>query len=115
MNDVDTYLQNVEPQKRIILQDFRMLVKKMAPEVQESISYGVPTFKLNKKPLIYMAAFTNHMSVYPASDEMIAFVGDELKKFRTSKGTLQFTLKNQIPHPMLKKIILFRLTALNNK
>lgn len=113
MATVDDYLALVKPSQRNILEAFRKMVKELVPDAEESVSYGVPTFKYQKKPLIYYAAFANHMSIYPASDEMVAVVGKELADFRTSTGTLQFTETKQIPATLLKKIIQFRLVAVS--
>jgi uncharacterized protein YdhG (YjbR/CyaY superfamily) len=108
---IDEYLEgHASPAQRKILEGFRQMVKEMVPEAEESISYGVPTFKLKKRPLIYFAAFTNHMSIYPTSDEMIEALGEEvIGKFRTGRGTLQFTEENPIPEPVMRDIINFRL------
>lgn len=73
------------------------------------ISYGIPTFKHKGKPLIYFGAFKDHMSIFPASDETIKAIGEELGKFRTSKGTLQFTEDRPIPEVIIKQIIKYRL------
>jgi uncharacterized protein YdhG (YjbR/CyaY superfamily) len=106
---VEEYLNNVDPSQRKVLEEFRKLVKQLAPEAEETISYGVPTFKLGSKPLIYYAAYKNHMSIYPASDSMVEALGDQLAEFRASKGTLRFTESNPIPKILQEQIVLFRL------
>mgnify|MGYP000987380750 FL=1 len=72
--NVDEYIDTFfgEVQKRLI--DMRSLVKRCCPEAVESISYGMPAYKLNKKPLIYFAAFDNHIGVYatPSVHELFA-------------------------------------------
>lgn len=116
MATIDEYLdKQASPSQRVVLERIRKLVKQLVPDAEEVISYGIPTFKYNRTYLLYMAAFKSHLSVFPASDEMIEAVGEELAKFRTSKGTLRFTEKNPIPEPMLKKIILFRLGSITKK
>jgi uncharacterized protein YdhG (YjbR/CyaY superfamily) len=114
-NEVDKYLQEVEPQQRAELERIRKLVKQLAPEAQESISYGMPTFKLNKKPLIHFAAFKNHMSIFPASGRIVEKMGDKLTTFHTSKGTLQFTLDKPIPEKILEEIIQERRAEITGK
>lgn len=109
MSSVDEYLKKVTPSQRAELGRIRQLVKQIAPEAEESISYGVPTFKYGKRPLIYFAAFKNHMSLFPTSDGMIEALGEKVSKFRTSRGTLRFTEDNPIPQPVIKEIILYRL------
>lgn len=112
MSDIDTYLKNVTSSQKKTLESIRKLVKQTVPEAEESISYGVPTFKVRNHALLYFAAYKNHMSLYPASDEMIESIGHDIAKHRTGRGTLQFSETNPIPEPVIKKIILFRLATI---
>lgn len=112
MSAIDDYLKSVTTLQGVELQKIRKIIKQIIPEINESISYGVPAFKYKNKPVIYFAAYKNHMSLYPASDEMIEEVGDSLDKFRTSKGTFRFTEKNPIPEATIKKIVKYRLNNL---
>jgi uncharacterized protein YdhG (YjbR/CyaY superfamily) len=114
MTPIDAYLEQVDPNQKTVLLKLRNLIRQMVPDAEESISYGVPTFKYQKRPLIYMAAFKDHMSLYPASDAMIESIGPDVASFRTSKGTLQFTVNRQIPDSILKRIITFRLQSLTS-
>lgn len=114
MSDIDSYLKKVTPAQKLVLGSIRETIKNMVPEAEEVISYGIPAFKLGGKDLLYFAAFKRHMSLYPASDEMISEVGRDLAKFRTSTGTLQFTEANPIPDEIIRKIIQFRLSVILN-
>lgn len=115
MSAIDEYLAaNATPAQKARLERVRDIVKQIVPESEETISYGVPTLKYKKKNLIHFGAFKDHMSIFPASDEMIKEIG-ELAKFRTSKGTLQFTEDNPIPEPTIKKIVLKLLDDLQKR
>lgn len=103
--EVDRYLKGVEPRQRAELERIRKTVQRLAPEAVESISYGMPTFKLTERPLIHFAAFKNHMSIFPASARVMKNMGEKLKDFHTSKGTLQFTIDKPIPDTVLKELI----------
>jgi uncharacterized protein YdhG (YjbR/CyaY superfamily) len=50
-----------------ILEKIRMTIRKAAPAAEESISYQMPTFKLNGR-LVYFAAFKAHIGFYPPDD-----------------------------------------------
>ncbi len=114
MTDIDDYLNRASPTQRIELEKIRQAVKHLVPDAEEVISYGIPTFKHNKRALIYYAAYKDHMSIHPASDRMIKVIGGPLAEFRTGKGTLQFTENNPIPEPMLQAIIRFRFAEISN-
>jgi uncharacterized protein YdhG (YjbR/CyaY superfamily) len=109
---VDSYLTRITPTQKAEYERIRQIVKQAVPEATEYLGYGVPAFKFKGKPLLYFGAFQRHMSLYPASDEMIAVVGNGLDKLRTSKGTLRFTEDNPIPEPVLREIVAYRLATI---
>ncbi|MBP7104501.1 MAG: DUF1801 domain-containing protein [Fermentimonas sp.] len=37
------------------------MVKELAPGAEEKMAYGMPGYKTNKRPLIYFAAYKNHI------------------------------------------------------
>ena len=107
MNDVDAYLAGIEPNMRTELERIRALVKKIAPDAVESVSYGMPAYKYKGKPLIYYAAFKNHMSVFPTPDPA-AQLHDRLSSYKVSKGTIQFTLDHSLPDDLIEQLVLVR-------
>lgn len=113
MNDVDNYLANVESDKRAELERIRMLVKKIAPTAVESISYGMPAYKYNGKPLIYYAAFKDHMSVFPTPDPATK-LQDRLSSYKVSKGTIQFTLEHSLPDDLIEQLVLVRMKQIDS-
>lgn len=111
--DVDTYLAGLVPAQKKELERIRTLVKKTFPDTEETISYGMPTFKYKGKILIHYAGFKNHMSIFPTADPlMYSNLGKQLEKFRTSKGTLQFTEDNPIPDSLIKELLAIRVKTI---
>jgi uncharacterized protein YdhG (YjbR/CyaY superfamily) len=109
MSEISDYLKTVKSSQRVELRRIYKTIKQTVPEAEESISYGIPAFKLNKKPLIYFAAFKNHMSLFPVTGSIQKDLSRELSCYKTAKGTLQFTEDNTISDALLKKIIAIRL------
>ena len=64
MNEVETYIQQFPDNVQEILQKIRKLINDNAPGADELFAYGMPAYKLNKKPLVYFAAFKNHIHVF---------------------------------------------------
>jgi len=62
--DVDHYLSQQPIPTKTILEVLRTLIKKLCPDAVESIAYGMPAYKLNKKPLIYFAGYDHHIGIY---------------------------------------------------
>lgn len=106
---IDAYLKGVDPKKRTHLERIRALVHEIVPDVEETISYGMPTFKINGKPIIHIAAFKDHMSVFPTGDSDVVSVPG-VEAFRTSKGTLQFTEEKPLTDEMIRGIVRLRLS-----
>ena len=92
-------------QKR--MQQIRTLILEKAPEVQESISYGMPAYKTNGKPLIYYAAFKNHIGLY-ATPSGHTYFAAALSSYKQGKGSVQFPNEQPLPLELIAEIIAFR-------
>lgn len=115
MTEVEKYIAAMSTGQQAEFERVRKIVDKIVPDTELTISYGILAFKHRKKPLIYFGAFAQHMSIFPASDAMVKELGEDLGKFRTSKGTLQFTESNPIPEPLLRSIVKHRLNSITTK
>ncbi len=111
--DIDDYISRFPDDVRKILTKIRSTVKKAAPKAVESISYQIPTFKVDGKALVYFAAYAKHVSVYPAPRNETEFK-DELKYYKGGKGTVQFPLDSPIPYELISRIVKFRLSRLHD-
>lgn len=100
---VDEYIANFSGKQRRYLEKARQVIKRAAPEAQEKISYGIPTFSLNGKNLVHIAAYEGHYAFYPGSAPIAAFA-EELKPYETSKGTVRFPLDKPVPYELIEAI-----------
>jgi uncharacterized protein YdhG (YjbR/CyaY superfamily) len=105
---VSEYIESSPPKARKALRQIRSAVKKAVPGITERISYQIPTFDLDGRYLLYMAAFKNHVSIYPATAGMMAKYGAELKRHRSGAGTLRFDLEEPLPLALITKIVKLR-------
>src|SRR5574343_1322256 len=105
-NSIDEYHQCFDAAIQQKLQQLRLAIQEVAPQATEGISYGMPAFKL-KKPLVYYAANKNHIGFYPTPNPIIHFAKD-LSSYKSSIGAVQFPLDEQLPLPLIKKMVLFR-------
>jgi len=104
---VDEYIKSFPPDIQILLKQVRAAIKAKAPEAAENISYGMPAYKTNGKPLMYFAAFKNHIGFYATPSGHAAFSG-ELSKYAQGKGSVQFSLDKPIPFELIERIVEFR-------
>lgn len=88
-----------------LLKQMRSTIRALAPQATEVISYGIPTFKLNGN-LVHFAGYKNHIGFYPGSAPLVAFK-DDLKPYKTSKGSIQFPLDKPLPRQLIQRIVRF--------
>jgi len=102
--DVEEYLAHVPENARRMLGEIREAVRSAAPrEATETISYKMPAFKYDRV-LVWYAAFSKHCSLFPTAAVMDKFK-NELKRFSTSKGTVQFPLNEPLPIALIKRMV----------
>ena len=104
---INEYIKTFPEDVQIILDKISQTIRKAAPEATEAISYGIPTFKLNDRPLVYFAAWKNHIGFYPMPSAAKAFKR-ELSVYKQGKGSIQFPLDKPIPYRLVNNIVKFR-------
>lgn len=99
---IDDYLETVSPDVRSILEQIRTIVKRTVPTAEETISYQIPAFKLNR-PFIYFAAFKKHLGIYPPvkGDRDLE---EALLPYRGEKGNLKFPLDQPMPYDLIRRV-----------
>jgi uncharacterized protein YdhG (YjbR/CyaY superfamily) len=106
---IDEYIAGFPKDTQKKLEEVRTTIRRAVPKAEETISYNIPTFKLDGSYLIYFAGWKNHISLYPFSSAMEAEI-KEASKYKTSgKGTIQFVLDKAIPFGLITKIVKFRM------
>ena len=105
---IDEYLAGVPAESRAALEKLRRTIRSVAPEALETISYEIPTFKLNGRMLVSFAAFSEHCSFFPGAGP-IEVHRDDLKSFPTSKGTIRFTPDRPLSAALVKKLVKTRI------
>ena len=105
-DSIEEYHASFSEPVRKILDNVRKAIKQAAPLAIETISYNMPTFKLNRN-LVHYAAYKNHIGFYPTPSPIKAFK-DELAKYKTSKGGIQFPIEEPLPIALIKRIVKFR-------
>ncbi|MDP1844739.1 MAG: DUF1801 domain-containing protein [Sediminibacterium sp.] len=113
MNPIETYIQQFPSNVQEILNNIRKLIKDNAANAEELFSYGMPAYKLNKKPLVYFAAFKNHIGFYATPSGHAEFQV-ALSKYKQGKGSVQFPLDQPIPYQLIESIVKFRVKEISN-
>jgi len=103
---IDEYIANFPQDVQDILQELRKTIRDSAPNAKETISYQIPTFKLNSN-LVHFAAYKNHIGFYPTVSGINKFK-KELAQYELSKGTIKFPRDKPIPLELIKRIVKYR-------
>tara|TARA_R110002020_G_scaffold25263_9_gene82417 strand:+ start:1815 stop:2186 length:372 start_codon:yes stop_codon:yes gene_type:complete len=83
-------------------------IKEIVPTIEETISYGMPAFKLHGKPLVYFAGYNNHIGFYALPSGNKAFQ-KELSNYKTGKGSIQFPIDEELPWQLIEQIVKYRI------
>lgn len=103
---VEEYIESFPQEIQERLYALRKAVREAAPEAEEKIAYRMPAYGLNGR-LLYFAGFKNHIGLYPLTEAMGEFK-DELKAYKTGRGSIQFQNDEPFPIDLIKRIIEFR-------
>ena len=104
---VDSYIKSFPVNIQSKIKKVRNIVKLIAPEAEEKISYGMPYYSY-KGRLIYFAAWKTHLAMYmlPHGDKRFE---KELNKYKTSRSTVKFSFDKEIPYNLIKQFVKYRL------
>lgn len=110
---VDEYIALQALETQVLLKQLRQCIKKAAPKAEEEIAYQMPGYKLGR-PLVYFAAYKNHIGFYPTPSGIVAFA-KELSPYKTSKGAVQFPIDEKLPLTLITQIVKYRVKENNEK
>lgn len=103
---INEYIADFPVPVQEIMEKLRATIRKAAPKAEETIGYGIPTFKLEGN-LVHFGGFKNHVGFYPAPRGIEEFK-KELSVYKGAKGSVQFPLDKPLPLGLITKIVKFR-------
>jgi uncharacterized protein YdhG (YjbR/CyaY superfamily) len=92
------------------LREMLKIIRAAALGADESLKWRMPAFSY-KRILVTFAAHTQHIGFYPTPSAMKAF-GNELSKYQTGAGSVQFPLDKPLPSALVEKITKYRVKEL---
>ena len=102
---IDAYLATLPSDQRGVLERLRGHIRRLVPDAEETMSYGMPVFKLRDQPLVWFAGWKAHCSIYPLTDAFLSAHADELERYGRTKGSLHFTPENPLPDALVEQLI----------
>jgi uncharacterized protein YdhG (YjbR/CyaY superfamily) len=104
-DSVDAYIGRQSADVQRVLTRIRGIVRKALPNAEETISYQIPTYKIDGRSVVYFAGWKQHWSLYPVDDRVRAALGADLDGYEFSKGTLRFPLADAIPEKLIARVV----------
>jgi uncharacterized protein YdhG (YjbR/CyaY superfamily) len=105
-NSIDVFISTFPKETQNILEQVRQTIKKAAPDAEETICCGIPTFTFHGN-LVHFSAFKKHIGFYPTPSG-VSFFKKELACYKCAKGSIQFPLDKPLPLDLIRKIVQFR-------
>jgi uncharacterized protein YdhG (YjbR/CyaY superfamily) len=112
--NIDEYIAGFTQETQAVLEQIRQVIKKTAPDADETISYAIPAFRFSNSILVYFAGFKKHIGLYALPSGNEAFK-EELKAYKVGKGSIQFPLNKPMPIDLITKIVEFRIKEISEK
>ena len=60
---IDAYIAQFSPEIQKLLQKVRETIHAAAPEAEEAMRYGIPTFRLHNKNHVHFGGYTEHIGL----------------------------------------------------
>jgi uncharacterized protein YdhG (YjbR/CyaY superfamily) len=107
---IGAYLASFPRDVQAVLRRVRKTIKQAVPAAEESMSYGMPAYKLNGKAVVYFAGYAKHVGFYATPTGHAAFK-KQLAAYKQGKGSVQFPLDQPVPYGLIAEIASFRAKA----
>lgn len=111
---VDEYIAAFPAEVQSELKSIRKRILETAPDLAESISYGMPAYKHKGKAAVYFGSYKSHIGFYATPTGHEAFK-KELSNYKQGKGSVQFPLTEPMPLDLIAEIVKFRVALIEGK
>jgi uncharacterized protein YdhG (YjbR/CyaY superfamily) len=101
---VDEYIASLPEHVRPVMERIRGSIRSVVPGVEETISYQMPTFTLDGKPLVHVAAWKKHIGLYPLPP-LDGDLADEVAPYRAATDTMQLKYSQPIPYDLVERVL----------
>lgn len=105
---VDGYLASLPPDRRAVLEALRGTIRALAPDAEERISYGIPTF-FHHGGLVAFHAAKGHCSLHLMSKALANARREELAGYEMTVATVHLPYDRPLPLPLIRRLVRARM------
>jgi uncharacterized protein YdhG (YjbR/CyaY superfamily) len=110
----EEYIASLPDERREAVEVLRVTAVAAAPDATETIAYDMPALRLDGRFLVSWSAFRNHYSLFPASEAVVAELGDDIAPYLAGSGTIRFPADRPIPEDVVTRVVRTRVTEVRN-
>ena len=101
---VDEYLDALPDDARVAMEGIRSSIRSVVPGIGETISYQMPTFTLDGRPLVHVAAWKKHIGLYPLPP-LEGALAEDIAPYRAATDTMRLPLGGEIPVELVQRVV----------
>ena len=101
---VDEYLDALPAEVRERMETLRALVHRVVPGAGERLSYAMPTFTLDGRSVVHLAAWKRHIALYPIP-ELAGELQEEVDRWRGAKDAMQLPHDRPLPTDLIEQVV----------
>ena len=111
---MEAYIAALPEGPRGIMCKLRDRMRVLVPEAEETIRYDMPAWRLNGETIIHIAAWKQHLGLYPVYRGDAAYEA-MLAPYRDKKDTVKFVYRQPIPFEVIEAIVQAQLARMEER
>ncbi|HKX69404.1 MAG TPA: DUF1801 domain-containing protein, partial [Intrasporangium sp.] len=116
MGTVTDYLDGIDdPARRAELTRLVGIARRIVPDAEEGMGYGMPALRHRGKPLFAVVSAAKHLSLFPFSGSIVEALGDDLDGYSVSKGTIRFDVDRPLPESVVERVVRMRVDEIEGR
>lgn len=103
---IAAYIASRPAEQQARLRRVQTILRKAMPDAEESISYGIPTYKLGGRAVLHFAGWKEHVSFYPVTQALIDELADTLRRidYEVEKSTIRIPYAGTMPTHFIQRL-----------
>ena len=101
---VDDYLASLPAEQREVVEEIERRVLLVAPGADRVIRYDMPTWQVDGVSLVHVAAWKQHVSLYPVPPAGDSDLDADLAPYAGAKGTLKLPYP-QVDYALIERVV----------